>query len=388
MIISLTRNRNSSENNQSVPTQTAETANITFSPARNSVLLYNGTVTLSTDIEGLSIYYTTDGSTPSNNSTLYANPLLPNQQFPGKIIKAIAVSSNGSTSSVFESQYFYPILKSGQNKCYNLISNNMETCKETDHSGQDGFIMAGHDRSFNSLQSSADFPSDIITTGNVLGNVWTANNLGSTCVTCVNPYTPYKWNDATNFPNTFAGGYYWVNDNYPINVTYESMLGYVNWALTGGGNTGTRPVRCVSGDAKVNSLSDLGNGTILDNLYGLLWTKCLDGEDPVSCVGTANTHTYAQALNYCNSKNLDGRTWRLPNAYELETLVDLTSATAPYIKGASLFSAGLGTGSINSSSTYPNTNTDVIRLATATGQLAGAGNLKSTPNYTFCVTNF
>lgn len=408
--------------------QNLESVEIIFNPPTNSILVYDGRVEISAKPSGVMIYYTTDGITPTNTSTQYNSPIAPNIEFPGKTIKAIAIGQNGQTSKIFEARYFFPILKSGQNTCYNLVSNNNEPCTIGSHNGQDGLLQSGYTRSYNSLQAPIGYPSDLITVDTILGQVWTACNLGSSGISCVNPYTPYNWNDAklactalnagsgyagrtnwrlpkriellnllimdsaqadlVNFPSTFLTGYYWVDDSYPTNVAYGSMIGFVNWALSGGMNSGTRPIRCISGDPKINSLSDLGNGTVLDNLYGLLWTKCLDGEDPINCSGVANSHTYPQALNYCNSKTLDGRIWRLPNAYELETLVDLTAPSAPYIKSANIFSLGLGVGKLNSSTTYPSNTSDFFRLDTITGSISGFGVLKNNPSYSFCVTNY
>jgi hypothetical protein len=63
--------------------------------------------------------------------------------------------------------------------------------------------------------------------------------------------------------------------------------------------------------------TDNGDGTMTDNLTGLMWTK------------SANEMygTWQQALDYANSLNLAGYTeWRLPNIYELESLVNANAA--------------------------------------------------------------
>jgi len=68
--------------------------------------------------------------------------------------------------------------------------------------------------------------------------------------------------------------------------------------------------------------TDNGNGTVKDNLTGLVWTK------DSTCGGTK---TWGDALTYCNGLAAgqcgltDGSVagdWRMPNARELESLVD------------------------------------------------------------------
>jgi hypothetical protein len=71
------------------------------------------------------------------------------------------------------------------------------------------------------------------------------------------------------------------------------------------------------------SYTDNGNGTITDNSTGLIWQKQDD----------AVTRNWALALTYCNTNaaGLPGTGWRLPNVYELYTLVDFGVAAAPFI---------------------------------------------------------
>jgi hypothetical protein len=69
--------------------------------------------------------------------------------------------------------------------------------------------------------------------------------------------------------------------------------------------------------------TDNGDGTVTDNLTGLIWLKNAD------CFGT---RTWLQALSDCNTLNseecglTDGSSagdWRLPNRFELESLLHL-----------------------------------------------------------------
>lgn len=64
--------------------------------------------------------------------------------------------------------------------------------------------------------------------------------------------------------------------------------------------------------------TDGGDGTVLDNLTALVWTK-----DAQQIKGTM---TWADALAACNDLNFAGHTdWRLPNARELLSLIDYES---------------------------------------------------------------
>ena len=56
-----------------------------------------------------------------------------------------------------------------------------------------------------------------------------------------------------------------------------------------------------------------GDGTVTDNLTGLMWVKSPD----------STTRRWSKALDYCNNLNFAGHTdWRLPNVNELESLVN------------------------------------------------------------------
>jgi hypothetical protein len=76
----------------------------TASPPAGTVEL-NATVTLSTETAGASIYYTTDGTTPTTDSTLYTGPVsLSGLTFP-VTIKAIAVKPEWLDSNVLTVEY-------------------------------------------------------------------------------------------------------------------------------------------------------------------------------------------------------------------------------------------------------------------------------------------
>lgn len=84
------------------------------------------------------------------------------------------------------------------------------------------------------------------------------------------------------------------------------------------------------------SYTDNGDGTITDNVTGLLWQKCTGGLSGANCAtgtavtfnwyqasGTANaTYNPLGATNVCGSLSLAGTGWRLPTDFELMTIVD------------------------------------------------------------------
>lgn len=59
--------------------------------------------------------------------------------------------------------------------------------------------------------------------------------------------------------------------------------------------------------------TDNGDGTVTDNLTGLMWVKSPD----------SNGRAWNDAVDYCNNLDFAGYTdWRLPNVNELESLVN------------------------------------------------------------------
>jgi hypothetical protein len=90
------------------------------------------------------------------------------------------------------------------------------------------------------------------------------------------------------------------------------------------GQTATHFVRYVRGnpDYGVNNFIDSGDGTITDAATGLMWSKAdsgegMDWEDSLAWVQQRNAENY---LGYSD--------WRLPNAKELESIVDYTRSPA------------------------------------------------------------
>ena len=89
--------------------------------------------------------------------------------------------------------------------------------------------------------------------------------------------------------------------------------------LVAGGEPQRQFARYVRGnpDYGVNEFVDNGDGTITDLATGLMWQKADDG----------TTRNWEQALAYAEDLTLAGQDdWRLPNAKELQSIVDYTRA--------------------------------------------------------------
>jgi len=117
---------------------------------------------------------------------------------------------------------------------------------------------------------------------------------------------------------------YWTSETYATDANSW-------WSVWFGGNNGqglaTRAsgtadymppsyVRCVYGTPTIPSFTDNQNGTVTDNVTGLLWQQQDDGV----------LRTWDEALNYCNT-TFGGNTagiWRMPSIKELASLADKT----------------------------------------------------------------
>jgi hypothetical protein len=74
-----------------------------------------------------------------------------------------------------------------------------------------------------------------------------------------------------------------------------------------------------SGLPNPSSYTDNGDGTVTDNVTHLVWQKA---------VTSSQAYTWCDAINYCATLALAGRTWHLPTRIELLSIVDF-SRTGP-----------------------------------------------------------
>jgi hypothetical protein len=75
------------------------------------------------------------------------------------------------------------------------------------------------------------------------------------------------------------------------------------------------------------------NGTVTDVTANLMWQQCSAGLSGSSCTtGTVETYDWTGAIAYCEGLSLGGFSdWRLPKIKELQSIVDMTRATAPAV---------------------------------------------------------
>jgi hypothetical protein len=116
---------------------------------------------------------------------------------------------------------------------------------------------------------------------------------------------------STEYVSTTMNGNHTV---FGVNFADGRIKGY---GTSGGRGEMTQFVRYVRGNTSygINNFVDNGNGTITDQATGLIWQQADSGK------GMA----WEAALSYCESSNTAGTSdWRLPNAKELQSIVDYT----------------------------------------------------------------
>ncbi len=115
---------------------------------------------------------------------------------------------------------------------------------------------------------------------------------------------------STVYVSTTMGG---METTFGVNFADGRIKGYGRSGMGGEMDQYAYFVRG-STDYGVNDFQDNGDGTVTDNATGLMWTQADDGGEGM---------TWGQALEYCESLDYAGfDDWRLPNAKELQSLVD------------------------------------------------------------------
>ena len=124
----------------------------------------------------------------------------------------------------------------------------------------------------------------------------------------------YVWVDYTWAYQPTSSFYAW-----PVRTGQSGTIQLPKTGQTGGGEGVTWPSP---------RFNDNGNGTVTDNLTGLMWTKDANAPGPSACSPGTNmtwqsTLDYVKCLN--NNNYLDYGDWRLPNLKELRSLVDYSN---------------------------------------------------------------
>ena len=113
-----------------------------------------------------------------------------------------------------------------------------------------------------------------------------------------------QWATSTIYTSTTMGG---STTMFGVNFADGRIKGYPR-------DNKTYFVIYVRGNTAygTNDFADNGDGTITDSATGLMWQQ-----------GDSGPHNWEDALTYCESLQLAGRNdWRLPNAKELQSIVD------------------------------------------------------------------
>jgi hypothetical protein len=147
----------------------------------------------------------------------------------------------------------------------------------------------------------------------------------------------YYWSSTTSAYFTNASSALIVDmwDGYVFTANKSSSSGYYVWPVRSGQcgsfvdsviclpQTGQKTSYYSGDDGELESgvawpsprFTDHGNGTVTDQLTGLMWTKDANLPDDYK--------TWQQALDYANNLTLAGYSdWRLPNRKELHSLTD------------------------------------------------------------------
>ena len=82
-----------------------------------------------------------------------------------------------------------------------------------------------------------------------------------------------------------------------------------------------------AGAPNLESYTDNKDGTVTDNLTGLMWQQTVP----------TGTYTWSQAVAYCPTLNLAGHSdWRLPSRIELASIVDFGVTSGSATSGATI----------------------------------------------------
>jgi hypothetical protein len=145
----------------------------------------------------------------------------------------------------------------------------------------------------------------------------TVLNLGRVSPALDIAYFPYYTGSDTGF-------YYWTVSPFYPDLTQVWTVQIAFGTIENISKTYPTPikVRCVNGPPEpVASYTNNLDGTVTDNVTGLMWEQKTDDGGPQD---KDNVYTWKDALAYCESLSLAGYTdWRMPTPKELERLVDL-----------------------------------------------------------------
>ena len=78
-----------------------------------------------------------------------------------------------------------------------------------------------------------------------------------------------------------------------------------------------------SSSTPTQRFTDHGDGTISDQESGLMWKKCLEGQEGSQCLGKPALSSWSLATQQASTNHFAGYTgWRLPTLAELKSIVE------------------------------------------------------------------
>ncbi|MDH5718544.1 MAG: DUF4215 domain-containing protein [Spirochaetia bacterium] len=305
-------------------------------------------------------------------------------------------------------------LKTNQTQCWDASGAEI-SCTNT---GQDGEYQRGRNANFTGpIQYGAT--TDYTTTDNDTGLIWKSCHEGQSGGTCSGTGSTIAWSTAntncsaldnlnggagyggvtgwhmatleefetilnyntaspisfsTNFPNSNSSTIgYWTSS---LLSTLTSDAYYIR-SDTGSIQTTAKAtfskyIRCAASSSYEYTpvFVDNGDGTITNKRNGLLWQKCGNGLSGTNCeIGTHIDDTWINALNYCNTLTLAGKTWRIPNINELKSILDRSKASIPMIN--TIFFPATVTSLYWSSSTLVNSKSSAWAIYFTNGYQSG-----------------
>ncbi|MBN1772495.1 MAG: DUF1566 domain-containing protein [Deltaproteobacteria bacterium] len=123
---------------------------------------------------------------------------------------------------------------------------------------------------------------------------------------------------------------------------------------------------------------------VTDNVTGLMWQGCSRGQSGSDCSGTASPSNWSTALSDCDDLTWGGHSdWRLPDDYELQSIVDHGVSSGARIDPAA-FPATVATSFYWSSSSFAANASNAWSVTFSCGDVASIDKT-NTPPYVRCV---
>jgi len=174
---------------------------------------------------------------------------------------------------------------------------------------------------------------------NFSGVTGTSKNKDTTVPYNAKPYINTKYFDFEySKENRYIDAQYWTKTDYVsttmngaktffgVNFADGRIKGYPKYSKGGFGRSKFY-LRLVRGNENYgkNDFIDNNDGTIYDEATQLTWMKSDSGSEQFNALGLSGALNWEKALLFCENLNYaNSDTWRLPNAKELQSIVDYT----------------------------------------------------------------